>query len=209
MTYDVAVRLTVFGVTGGTGQSVVAQACAAGHEVTAFARSPEKIVPHTRLRIVKGDVFDLAQVTDAVRGRDAVLTCLGTRPWRHVDICSGGARVISAAMAATGVKRLVAMSSQGVGDSRLGTIVGPVASVVIRKSLRDKGMMEEQLSTTTLDWVCVRPGLLTNGAARGKWRAVDDGSLVGGKISRADVAAFMLAQLADDRWVRRRPVLVW
>lgn len=202
-------RLAVFGVTGGTGLEIAAQAAAAGHAVTAFARSPDKLPARTGVTPVRGDVFDLAQVTAAVRGQDAVLSCLGTRPWRHVDIVSGGTRVITAAMAAAGVSRLIVMSSQGVGDSRLGGVVGAVAQVVIGKSLRDKTMMEAELATTALDWICVRPGLLTSGSARGRWRVADDGSLVGGKISRADTAAFMLAQLQSPEWVRRRPVVVW
>jgi len=205
------VRLIVFGVTGGTGLAVAEQAAAAGHQVTAFARNPDGIPPALRARVTvsRGDVLDLAQVTAAVRDHDAVLSCLGTRPWRHVDIVSGGTRVISAAMAAAGVKRLIVMSSQGVGDSKIGGIIGAVAKVAIGKSLRDKTTMETELAPSALDWVVVRPGLLTNGPARGTWRAADDGSLVGGKISRADTAAFMLAQLDADKWLRRRPVVVW
>jgi putative NADH-flavin reductase len=172
------------------------QAIAAGHEVT-------------RSTVRFGSEGDLAQATELLRGHDVVISCLGTRPWRHVDICSGGTRVICAAMAAAGVRRLIVMSSLGVGDSKIGGVEGAIANALLGRSFRDKGKMEEELRATTLDWVCVRPGRLTNGPARGIWRTADDGSLVGGKISRADVAAFMLAQLTLDEWVRRRPVLVW
>jgi len=188
--------LVVFGATGATGKLVGDQAIAAGHEVT-------------RSTVRFGTEGELAQATELVRGHDAVLSCLGTRPWRHVDICSDGTRVIAAAMAGAGVRRLIVMSSQGVGDSKIGGVGGVFANALLGRSFRDKGKMEDQLQGAPLDWICVRPGLLTNGPARGTWRAADDGSLVGGKISRADVAAFMLAQLAVDEWVRRRPVLIW
>src|SRR5436190_22398837 len=112
-------------------------------------------------------------------------------------------------MAETGVRRILVLSSQGVGDSRLGPIARMGASVVLRRSLADKHVMEQQLAATDLEWTAVRPGLLTNGAARGTWRAADDGSLTGGMIGRADVAAFMLLQLTSTEWLRRRPVLVW
>ena len=186
----------MFGATGATGKLIVEQATAAAHEVTSST-------------VRFGTEGELAQATELVRGHDAVLSCLGTRPWKHVDICSNGTRVIAAAMAGAGVRRLIVMSSMGVGDSKIAGVEGVLANAVLGRSFRDKGRMEEQLQGAPLDWICVRPARLTNGRPRGTWRAVDDGSLVGGKISRADVAAFMLAQLGLDEWVRRRPVLAW
>ncbi|MEO7092432.1 MAG: NAD(P)H-binding protein, partial [Polyangiales bacterium] len=96
-------RLVVFGATGATGKLVVEQAIAAGHEVTL-----------SKVRF--GTEGELAQTTELVGGHDVVLSCLGTRPWKHVNICSEGTRVIAAAMGGAGVRRLIAMSSQGVGD---------------------------------------------------------------------------------------------
>lgn len=200
----------MFGATGGTGRALLDLAPAAGHEVTAFVRDPDKLgAPRAGVRVVRGDVLDEAQVTEAVRGHDAVLSALGTRPWRHVDICSGGTRVIAAAMRAAGVRRLIVLSSQGVGGSPMGTFGSLGAAMFLRKAFADKQAMEDELAHTDLDWTIVRPGLLTNGKPRGTWRVADDNSLVGGRIARADVAAFMLAQLASDRWLRKLPVIVW
>jgi hypothetical protein len=69
--------------------------------------------------------------------------------------------------------------------------------------------MEDELAATDRDWIVVRPGLLTSGKPRGEWRTCVDDSIHGGKIARADVAAFMLQQLGSDDFVRQRPVLVW
>jgi putative NADH-flavin reductase len=203
-------KLVVFGATGGTGLALLDQAPRIGYEVTAFVRNPDKLgAPREGVRVMAGDVLDEAMVTAAIRGCDAVLSALGTRPWKHRDICSGGTRVIAAAMASTGVKRIVVLSSQGVGGSPMGLGGRIFAALLLRKSFRDKQRMEDELAAGTLDWIVVRPGLLTNGKPRGTWRTADDNSIVGGKIGRADVAAFMLQQLASDTWVRRRPVLVW
>ena len=199
-------KIIVFGATGGTGQQIVEQAIAAGHEVTVFARRPGEM---TRARVVTGDVLDRATVGDAVRGQDAVVSALGTKPWKHVDICSGGIASIVPAMQAAGVKRIVAMSSQGVGDSKLGAMARLATNVLLAKSFRDKLAMEVLLADSDREWIVVRPGMLTNGAARGTWRTDVDGDIVGGRISRADTAAFMLRQLADDTWLRKKPVLVW
>jgi putative NADH-flavin reductase len=80
---------------------------------------------------------------------------------------------------------------------------------VVISAFTDKAVMEELLAAGDLEWTCVRPGMLTNGAARGTWRVADGGELVGGKIARADVAAFMLVEAAKREWLRKRPTIVW
>jgi putative NADH-flavin reductase len=200
------VKLIVFGATGATGQCLVEQALAAGHEVTVFARRTGAM---TRARVIDGDVLDHATVAEAIRGHDAVLSALGTRPWKHVDVCSGGIAAILPAMQAAGVNRVVAMSSQGVGDSKLDAVGRLGASLLLAKAFRDKLAMEVMLADSDREWIVVRPGTLTNATPRGQWRTDVDGEIEGGKICRADVAAFMLQQLASDDWLRKRPVVVW
>ena len=202
-------KLVVFGATGNTGLALLEQATKLGHQVTAFARSTDKLAGIPNIAIVTGSIFDEAQVTSAIRGHDAVLSCLGTRPWRHENICSDGTRVIAKAMAATGVKRLVVLSTQGAGDSEVGTLAKPFASLILGRAFRDKEVMERELEATTLDWIVVRPGLLSNAKGRGSWRVSTTNELKGGKIARADVATFMLQQLDSRDYVGKRPVVVW
>jgi putative NADH-flavin reductase len=199
------VKLIVFGPSGGTGRELIAQGLAAGHEVTAFSRR-ELDTPAT---LVVGNVLDRAAVESAVRGHDVVLSALGTRPWRHVDICSGGVAAMIPAMQAAGVRRIIAMSSLGVGEPKAGLVVRVGGAILLRKAFRDKAAMEQLLADSDLDWIAVRPGFLTSGKARGTSRVADDGSLKGGRISRADTASFMLQQLASPEWLRKRPVIVW
>ncbi len=200
-------KLIVFGATGNTGLALLEQAPKLGHQVTAFARSADKLSGIADIAI--GSVLDESTVTDAIRGHDAVLTCLGTRPWKHENICSEGTRVIAKAMQATGVKRLIALSTQGAGDSEVGTFAKPFASLILGRAFRDKEVMERDLEATSLDWIVVRPGLLNNSKGRGSWRVSTTNELKGGKISRADVAAFMLQQLEPRDLVGKRPVIVW
>jgi putative NADH-flavin reductase len=199
-------KLIVFGATGATGLQLLDQGAAAGHTMSAFVRDPARLGSRAVNAII-GDVLDAAAVTDAIRGHDAVLSALGTRPWRHVDICSGATPVILAAMAATGVRRIVVVSSQGVGDSKLG-LLGKVGALALRRAFADKLAMETELAACDRDWIVVRPGILTNGKPRGTWRTAIDNSLRGGSIARADVAAFMLQQVSSDAWLRKLPVLV-
>ena len=199
-------KIIVFGATGATGQCLVEQALAAGHEVTVFSRRGGQM---SRARVVAGDVFDHASVAEAIAGHDGVISALGTRPWKHQDVCSGGIAAIVPGMQAAGVKRVIAMSSQGVGDSKITGIAGVGASLLLGRAFRDKHAMEVMLADSDREWIVVRPGLLTNAPARGTWRTDVDGAITSGKIARADVAAFMLQQLASDDWLRKRPVIVW
>lgn len=194
----------MFGATGASGRAVLEQGAAAGHEMTAFSRRPFQ----TEARVINGDVLDAEQVADAVRGHDAVITCLGTRPWRHVDVCSKGIASIIPAMQAAGLERVIAMSSIGVGEPKAGFVVRLGGALILRKAFRDKLAMEKALEASNLEWIVVRPGFLTSGKPKGTWRAADDGSLMGGVITRADTVAFMLQQLTSDEWLRRKPVLV-
>ncbi len=212
-------KLIVFGATGGTGRELLAQGAAAGHDMTAFTRrtfdptpvasSPTTMPPAPR--IFSGDVLHAESVANAVKGHDAVLSCLGTRPWRHVDICSGGIATIIPAMQAAGIKRIIAMSSLGVGrpdEPRGGVVVRVGGALLLRKAFRDKLAMERLLEQSDLEWIVVRPGFLTEGNPKRSWRAADDGSIKGGVITRADTAAFMLQQLTSSEWLRRKPAIV-
>ena len=204
-------KLIVFGPTGGTGRELLKQAIAAGHEVTAFARNPQTIESHAQLKAVTGDVFDASAVDRAIAGHDAVLSALGGRPWRRSEVCSRAIGNITSAMSRHGLRRIIAISTFGAGETRahVGWLARNVLfGLVLRTEVADKEAMEKVLAATDLEWVVVRIGILSGDTPDGQWRAADDGSIRGmGKIARADVAAFMLAQLEEDTWLRRKPVV--
>jgi putative NADH-flavin reductase len=213
-TQGLVMKIIVFGPTGGTGRQLVAQALAAGHEVTAFTRNSSAIAPHPSLRVVVGQTLNASDVAPAIAGHDAVLCALGGQPWRRrARVCSSAIRNIAPSMREHGVRRIVAISTLGAGNSRpqVGWLArGLLFGLILRSEVADKEAMERELAATELEWTVVRVGLLTDGAARGSWRAADDDSIRGmGEIARADVAAFMLAQLETQDWVRRRPALMY
>ena len=117
-----------------------------------------------------------------------------------------------AAMRRHRVRRVVAISTFGAGDTRPRTgwlVRHVVLGMVLRSEVADKEAMEALLEGSGLDWTVVRVGLLHDGPARRAWRAADVASIQGkGRIARADVAAFMLDQLDDPSWLRRKPALM-
>jgi putative NADH-flavin reductase len=209
-------RLLIVGATGGTGRELVRQALERGHEVTAFARRPSKLgITHERLAVARGDVLDPASVEAAAAGQDAVLCALGHKRWFYPNrILSEGTRNLIRAMEKESVRRLICETALGVGDSwgRMGLYYTLFVGVFILPFyFFDKLRQERVIRGSSLDWVIVRPGALTNGRKRGTYR---QGSGVGHwlwtvRISRADVADFMLNQLTSDAYLRQSPGVAW
>jgi putative NADH-flavin reductase len=204
-------KVAIFGSTGSVGRLMVKQALEQGHTVTAFARDPAKVdLKHANLRIVQGDATDLAAVEKAVRGQDAVLCALGAGA--KGTIRSEGTRTIIRAMEAAGVRRLVCQSSLGVGDSRANLNFfwkHILFGMLLRQAYADHVEQENHVMRSRLDWTIVRPGAFTDGPRTGEYRhgfASTDKAITH-KVSRADVADFMLKQLADDSYLRRTPGL--
>jgi len=206
-------KVLVIGGTRGTGREVVAAAHAAGHELTLLARNAERIsLPVTGVRIVVGDAGDADDLERAVAGQDAVVWTVGVGPTRRpVHLFSRSTQFLLAAMAKHRVRRLVCVTGIGAGDSRghggflYDRIVQPL---FLQTVYEDKDRQEAMLRGSDLDWTIVRPGTLTNGPATGLARALTDLSgVTAGKVSRADVAAFIVEHLQTGEF-RRTAVLL-
>jgi putative NADH-flavin reductase len=202
-------RVLIVGASGGTGRQLVAQALDRGLEVTALVRKRSRLpLEHARLTVVEGDVLDEACVAAAVRGQDAVLCALGHKRFLGpTRILSQGTDNLLRAMEALGIPRLVCQTSLGIGDSagRMGIAFSLfVIPVILPFYFWDKTRQERRIERSALEWVIVRPAALTNGAASGRVRhGPGVGSfLLTRRISRADVAAFMLDQLGSGAPLR-------
>jgi putative NADH-flavin reductase len=209
-------RVLIVGATGGTGRQLVAQALERGFAVTALVRSPSKLhVDHPQLTVIQGDVLDYASVDAAMRGQEAVLSALGHKRFFYpTRILSEGTRNILRAMSTHAVPRLVCETSLGLGDSagRLGLYFTLFTiPVILPFYFWDKTRQERIIAESNAEWVIVRPGMLTNGDKRGRLRhGRRVGSFLGTvRISRADVADFMLNQLESDTYLGAAPGVAW
>ena len=206
-------RLVIFGATGTIGRHLVDQALSRNHQVTAFARSPEKFgQSDENLQVVEGDVLEPASVKSAIQGHDVVLCALGMPIMNKEKLRANGTRNIIRAMEENGVRRLVCLSALGAGDSR---DILPfqykylLIPLVMRHLYADHELQESHVRNSPLDWVIVRPGNFSKGAHTCSYQhgftAADKSIKL--KISHADVANFMLSQLADDTYLRQSPGL--
>lgn len=204
-------KITIFGSTGSIGFQLVRQALVAGHAVTAFVRDPAKLmIKHNSLKVVIGDVLDLSSVEKAVQGQDAILCSLGAGSKGTVR--SEGTRNIIRAMEKLSVRRFICQSTLGVGDSwdNLNYFWKYIMfSGLLRQAFADHISQEEYIKQCHLDWTIVRPGAFTNEGHAGEYRHGFSGSdkKIKLKISRADVADFMIKQLTDDMYLHKTPGL--
>src|SRR2546421_1855562 len=203
-------KIAVFGATGPTGRHLVSQALAQGHDVTAFARG--SLPQEDRLRVVLGDTFTQPDtVAAAIRGQDAVLSALGVgNTFFPHGLMERSVRNIVQAMEREGVRRFVLMSAFGVGESRQDAplLARLMYSTFLRAIFADKKAAEDYLRASGLEWTIAYPVLLTNGPLTRSYRVGERLPLRGiPTISRADVAHFMLGELARPQYLRRVAVI--
>jgi putative NADH-flavin reductase len=211
----VALRILILGATGPTGRLIVTQALERGDDVTALVRSPEKLSDVKGAKLVVGDVRDANTLRQALKGRDAVISALGTpaSPFRDVTLLSTATRALVSAMKEEHVTRLIAITGIGAGDSRghggflFDRLIFPL---LLRKVYADKNRQEAVVRDSGLEWGLVRPAILNDKAGGKSVRALTDlRDFHGGTISRADVASFVLDQIRADTWLHRSPLITW
>ncbi len=209
-------KLLIFGASGGTGRQIVEQAISQGHIVSAFVRNPSAFdFKHPNLTLVRGDVMDPVSVEQAMQDHDAVLSSIGSPANKIGTIRSEGTNNIIRAMEKAGIKRFICQTSLGYGDSRKVLDQTPfyfkylIVPFILKKGFADHALQEKYIKQSRLDWVIVRPGNLTNEERTGVYQHgfPADSKTIRVKISRADVADFMLKQLTDDGYLRKTPGL--
>jgi putative NADH-flavin reductase len=205
-------KLTIFGATGGTGTCLTEQALAAGHSVTAVVRDPARLaVPaHPRLRTITApDVTDPAAISPAVADADAVLSGVAPPGTGPSTLRQDSTRSIIQAMQKTGARRLLVISGSVVADQGESPYLRYLLKPVVRRTFlrhvcADFRGAEDEIHASDLDWTIFRPPSLTGKPARGTYRTAIDRNLPHCfSVSRADLAACMLALLDDPATVHR------
>jgi putative NADH-flavin reductase len=209
-------RIVIFGATGPTGRHLTDQALAAGHDVVAVTRRPDAVAPRPGTTVATADVTDPGDVDRVVAGSDAVLSSLGVPLTRKpITVYSRGNAHIVAAMHRHGVKRLVTVASSVMdptwrpsGEFFFNTVLDPLFN---RKAGRtahdDMRRMEALVRESDLDWTIARPSGLFDHPTVTAY-SVAENVADGLFTARTDLAAAMLAQLTDDRFVRRAMAVI-
>ena len=206
-------RLFVAGASGRTGRLLTDLALDSGHQVTALVRDPSRFrVPHARLRVVQGDILAPSALAPLLAETDAIISLLAPRPRVDGRVYIEGTRNLADAAVRAGVRRFVVVSAEGAGvkTSALPLAYRAVLHLpVVARLYPDIARMERELERRTdLDWTIVRAAVLTNGPRTGGYRtSVGDVVPKGLRVSRADLAEFLLKVTADDGYIGKRIAL--
>jgi putative NADH-flavin reductase len=206
-------KILILGATGATGLLLVAQSLEQLHQVTVLVRNPSKLnANHKNLTIITGDIFDKNVLTKTLSGQDAVLSALGNGlSLKSHDLITKAVSILIPAMTETNVRRLIFLSALGVGETfvQANFFQKIIFRTFLRSIYADKTRAEKQIHSSSLDWTLVYPVVLTNTAGTGNYKAAEVLSMKGmPKISRADVADFMVKQLTDNTYLKKAPVLM-
>lgn len=199
-------KIAVFGGTGGTGQRIIKRCVETGYHINALVRNPIRLGDvSNQTKIFVGNVLDYKKVHETIEGTDAVVVTLGSRSDSPDNTVSEGTQNIIKAMIALNIRRLVVVTSLGVGDSKdqVPLAFKMVMRTLMRKIIADKEQQEQFVQASDLDWVIIRPGELSNDPPANEYIVGTDSSIMAGKISRADVAGFVLQNLIDDRFLHQ------
>jgi putative NADH-flavin reductase len=206
-------KIIVFGATGRTGKPLVEQALAAGHEVTAYVRDASKMtLQHPKLKVVVGSLHETDKILAAVTGQDVVFSALGPVKGGSKTVMEEFAKTITTVMKQAGVRRLITVTGAGVaqpGDTpkAFNKFMSFMLNTFAKDVLVDSANHARIVGSSDLDWTIVRVPMLTDGERKGQYRVGMVGKDDGPRISRADVADFMLKQLDNPSYVGKAPVI--
>ena len=195
-------KIIIFGASGGVGQSAVQQSLEAGLEVTAFVRTPSKIeMNHENLNIIQGDAFNSAEVSSAISGHDAVISCLGSsKGMRKSEELQNMTKNIVEGMKEHNVDRIVYTASAGVHKELTG-IMGKLIMQLLKNALIDHRAAVEYIQDAGLNYTIVRPMGLSDKEFTGEYREAASGvPAKSSSIPRADVAHFIIKALTDSSY---------
>ena len=195
-------NVIVFGANGKTGRLVVERLLKEGHEVTAFVRNPSTLnIQHAHLQITEGQATDKKAVSDAIKGKELVISCLGSdKGLKKTTVLHEMTSNIVAAMKEQNVTRIIYMASAGI-DNEIPGIIGKITTVLLGNVLKDHHNAVAEIKKNKLVYTIARPLSSTDHPYTGKYREAKTGIPEKGRsISRADVADFIIRAITDEQY---------
>lgn len=196
-------NILIIGGSRGIGRALLECALHDGHKVTVLARYPEK-VKHgdVDVTVLKGDVLNKQDCAAAVKNQDVICSCIGVPiTFQPVSLFSKAAENIIDVLRGNDAQKFIAVTGIGAGDSKGhgGFLYDKIFKPLFLKTIyQDKDREELIIKSSSLDWLIVRPAGLTNGPRTGIYHALSNlDGMVAKRISRMDVADFILAQIKE------------
>lgn len=209
-------KIALFGATGPTGKYIIEEGLRQGHTLSVYTRDAAKLAAFSgKIEILAGDLKNREAIKACIAGSDAVISALGPnraktpekRPVMH------GLRNIISVMEELNVRRLIQVSTSSYSDPEDGfglksRALATLFSVVAHSAYDDIKATGELIAGSHLDWTLVRIPFLKDGPAEGD---IDVGwygkTRLGLKLSRGNLAKFLVDQASDRKFVRAAPAI--
>jgi putative NADH-flavin reductase len=208
-------KVIIFGATGFSGQVILAETIKQGHEVTVLVRDSSKVkINHNNLRIVEGNVLDSQKVAFVIQNQEAVIQCLGVGgkgDGKPTTFISDATKIIVDEMQKQNIKRLIALSNVGAGNSIafqpwfFTKIILTYFMKWLKVIIDDKNRMEPIIMNSNLNWTIVRCPNIVDKPAKGKYNATLDGKGLKLSITLDDLSKFMVGQLKETTFNKQAP----
>lgn len=207
-------KITIIGATSGIGLIALQQALSKGYEITALSPHTDNLPNHPLLKKINGSATSADDVKKALTGADAVLITVGTKDKKPNTLFSDTAIALVKAGTELDLKApVLIITGFGAGDSKgyLSFFMRMVIRFFLKNQYINKTLMEEIIAESNLNWEMVRPGMLSNGPLTGKYRVIPDlhKHMKVGKISRADVADFLLSEAKNIKQFKQYIALTY
>ncbi|MFI8170839.1 NAD(P)-dependent oxidoreductase [Streptomyces sp. NPDC085931] len=210
-------NVTVFGATGAIGSLTVTELLQRGHQVTAYARNPQKIPAAwgDRVHVVIGEMSDADAIDSAVAGADAVVSALGPSMDRKVTglpLVAGTGHIL-AAMKRHNVRRYIGHATPAILDPQekptpVTRLIAFMPRTFMPRAYEEITGMSRQIMASGLDWTIVRFIAPKDTPKQPRVRTGFFGTdKLGFAVSRADIAAFTAAQVDDATYIGRAPAI--
>ena len=208
-------KVIIFGATGFSGQAILAETIKQGHDVTVLVRDSSKVkINHNNLRIVEGNVLDSQKVAFVIQNQEAVIQCLGVGgkgDGKPTTFISDATKIIVDEMKKQNIKRLIALSNVGAGNSIafqpwfFTKIILTYFMKWLKVIIDDKNRMEPIIMNSNLNWTIVRCPNIVDKPAKGKYKATLDGKGLKLSITLDDLSKFMVGQLKETTFNKQAP----
>jgi putative NADH-flavin reductase len=201
-------NISIIGAGAGIGLESVKQALEKGHTVTALSTKTDRILDHPNLTKITGSATSPIDLKKAIKDSDAVLITVGTKNKKATTLFSDIANtLINVSCELSLLSPVLVITGFGAGESKgyLSFFMRTVISLFLKEQYINKTEMEEMLTESTLKWEIIRPGMLTNGDATSSYKVLSrlQKGMKVGKISRADVANFLVNEAENQRFLHQ------
>lgn len=202
-------KITVIGASAGVGLETVKRALERGHIVTTLSRTIVPIPSSKNLIKYQGSATSKADLLKSIENADAVIVALGTgNSTKATTLYSDFGKLLTEIQSEQHLQiPFIFLTGFGAGDSLryYPFYMRIIFNIILKDVYADKTKMEEIIAASALNWVIVRPGILTNKSITERYQAEPElfKGIKTGFISRADVADYMVKQAENPAHLKK------